>query len=236
MVPHHWAQAASNVIQIAAKGGTAMVSKSRTDSFLSEANQNLFGSQGLLVRLVTSEVLLTTINFPLERAITLPLSANLPLDQQPTFHTRLLQGLRGYVSDTVPTSLPPRRGASNLLDKLSADQVARDIEKIDKKVMKESEKQMKHKKKMHQDTPSPTTAFDTDASPRKHIRSKSLERKMQKLEHDIEKVNMKAEKKLHSGKSSAARIEPERAEDLSPLLKKKEHLLEKEAKMQHVPD
>lgn len=236
MVPHHWAVAASNAMRLAAMGGTAIVSKSRTDTFLSESNRNLFGPRKLRVRLITTEALLVTINFPRERRMILPLDVNLPLTQQPSFHVRLLQGLQGYVSDTTPTNLPARIADVNFLDKLSADQVTRDIKKIDQKLIKESEKQMKHKdKKKNKDThetASPIDGMDTDDIATKHARSRSLEKKMQKVEHDIDKINQSADKKLDAAKVSVAQIEAERAESLVSVLKKKEKLLEKEAKMQ----
>lgn len=46
----------------------------------------------------------------------------------------------------VVTSLPPRT-EQNLLDKWSADQVSRDIRKLEKKALKESQKKNKNKDK-----------------------------------------------------------------------------------------
>lgn len=215
MVPHHWAQLASNAMKLAAMGGTAIVSKSRTDAFLSDANQTLFGPRRLRARLITTVALLATIRFPQEKTVALPLNANVPLDQQPSFHTRLLHGLRGYVSDTVLTSLPPLHGDNNILDKMSAGQVARDMKKIDKKIMKESEKQMKRNNKK-QDTRHAMGGLETDGVDQECIRSKSLERK-------IEKVHKEAKKKMDSGKYPAAQIEEEKTEAVSMLLKKREH-------------
>ncbi|RFU33086.1 hypothetical protein B7463_g3218, partial [Scytalidium lignicola] len=201
MVPHHWAVMAGNAMKLVSMGGTALVSKNRTDSFMSESNQHLFAPRGLRMRLITTDALLATIKFPPERAITLPLDAHIPLDQQPKLHARLLQRLRGYVNDTVPTSLPPV-GADNMLDKWSADQVSRDINKIDKTIMKDSEKRMKHDMKH----------ADSNGAPRVK-RSKSLDRK-------IRKTNKEADKKLDSGRYSPSQVEEEREEALSRLLNK----------------
>lgn len=50
----------------------------------------------------------------------------------------------------VVTSLPPRT-EQNLLDKWSADQVSRDIRKLEKKALKESQKKNKNKDKKNGD-------------------------------------------------------------------------------------
>ncbi|KAK5996301.1 hypothetical protein PT974_03056 [Cladobotryum mycophilum] len=223
MVPHHWAQLTSNVMKLAAMGGTAIVSKSRTDAFLSQVNKDLFGSRGLRVRLVTSAALIASIKFPTEKAMALPLMVDVPLHDQPNFHSRLLQGLQGYVSETIPTTLPPTTENHNVLDQMSASQVARDIRGIDKKLLKQSEKQMKKNKKR--------AGSDKDEanSVSKPERSRSVERKMKKVERNIKKVNKEAAKGLESGKYSAVKVESERSEALMPLEKKMERLLEREA-------
>ncbi|KAL1986152.1 hypothetical protein VTN96DRAFT_6804 [Rasamsonia emersonii] len=152
MVPHHWAQIAATSMQAVAKGGIALVSKSRTETFLSESNRSFFAPRNLRVQLVSTEELLTAVRFPKDRnIIASPLQENVPLEQQPSFHTRLLLGLRDCVSDTVATSLPPRT-ERNLLDKLSADQVSRDIRKVEKKALKESRKEEKKKQNKKQNT------------------------------------------------------------------------------------
>ncbi|KAJ9299592.1 hypothetical protein DTO217A2_8109 [Paecilomyces variotii] len=221
MVPHHWAQLASNVIQLVAKGGTALVSKSRTDAFISQANAGLFGSRGLRVRLVTTEALLVSIGFPPQKLLALRLQPDIPLDQQPHFHDRLLLGLQGYVSHTFPTNLPPPAHADNVLDKLSADQVARDIRAMEKKMQKKDEKSMKKMRKHGSRDLSSTDGFEAETRFR-IPRSKSLERQIKKTEHDIEKINKKASRDLRRGRSPSIRIQAEKAE----LVKRRDELLE----------
>lgn len=52
MVPHHWAQAASLGIGVAAGVGTAAVSYARTKMYLEGVNREFFAPRGLKVRLV----------------------------------------------------------------------------------------------------------------------------------------------------------------------------------------
>lgn len=227
MVPHHWAQATSHIMKLAATGGTAVVSKSRTDAFLAEANRAFFGSRRLRVCLITTDALKASVGFPAEKTIALPLALDVPVDQQPGLHDRLLRGLHGYISDTVPTQLPPTNENNSVLDRLSANQVARDVKGIDKKVMKESEKELKKMKKKSGSNSS--SAGEGDGVDRV-ARSNSLNRKFKKVEEDIKKVNREAAKHLASGKQSSARTEVDRTKALLPLLKKQEDLYTKEAK------
>ncbi|KAL7895085.1 hypothetical protein HDV63DRAFT_412511 [Trichoderma sp. SZMC 28014] len=230
MVPHHWAQLTSNLLKLTAMGGTAIVSKSRTDAFLQEANQQIFGPKGLRVRLITTAALIPSINFPTQKAITLPLALDIPLESQPNFHNRLLQGLKGYVSETEVTRLPSKKEDIGIIDQMSAKQVVRDIEKIDKKMYKDSEKQMK---KMHKnyDPRKPSLEDETSGGTvsRPPVRSRSLERKMRKVEHDIEKVNKKASREMEK-RHSPDRVEDKRQDALLDLEHKRERLLQKEAK------
>lgn len=222
LVPNHWAQLASGVIQLVAKGGTALMSKSRTDSFISQANRDIFGSRGLCVRLVTTEALLVSIGFPPQKVLSLRLQPDIPLEQQPNFHDRLLQGLEGYVSRILPTGIPPPAHAENLLDKMSADQVAREIRSMDRKMQKKDEKSMKKMRKHDTRDLSPASGFDS-ATASTVPRSKSLERQIKKMEHDIEKINKKISKDLRKGRSPSS-FEREGAE----LVRKRNKLLEKE--------
>ena len=63
----------------------------------------------------------------------------------------------------------------------------------------------------------------------KPTRSGSMERKMKKVERDIQNINKKTAKRLESGKRFAAKVEAERAESLMPLEKTIEKLLDQEA-------
>jgi hypothetical protein len=231
MVPHHWAQLTSNLLKLTAMGGTAIVSKSRTDGFMLEANQQIFGPKGLRACLITTAALIPSIKFPPQKAITLPLTLDIPLESQPSFHNRLLQGLNGYVSHTEATRLPSKKEDISVIDQMSAKQVARDIDKIDKQMYKNAEKQMKKLQKGHQpSTPSLGDESSGDTVAKPPIRSRSLDRKMRKVEHDIEKVNKKASRKMKDTKHSSDRVEDKRQDALLSLESKRERLLEKEAK------
>ncbi|KAL7917889.1 hypothetical protein ACQKWADRAFT_331497 [Trichoderma austrokoningii] len=231
MVPHHWAQLTSNLLKLTAMGGTAIVSKSRTDAFLQEANQRIFGPKGLRVCLITTAALVPSIKFPAQKAITLPLASDIPLESQPSFHNRLLQGLKGYVSQTEVTRLPSKKEDISVIDQMSAKQVARDMEKIDKQIFKDTEKRMK-KLQRHQEPWKPSSEGETSGGTVSGppVRSRSLERKMRKVEHDIEKVNEKASRKMRKERHSSGRVEDERQDALLDLENKREKLLEKEAK------
>lgn len=230
MVPHHWAQLTSNLIKLTAMGGTAIVSKSRTDAFLQEANQRIFGPKGLRVRLITTAALIPSIKFPTQKAITLPLALDIPLENQPNFHNRLLQGLRGYVSETEVTRLPSKKEDIGIIDQMSAKQVVRDIEKIDKKMYKDTEKQMKKMQKKHEPwKPSSEDESSGGTVLKPPVRSRSLERKMRKVEHDMDKVNRKASRKMEK-RHSPDRVEDKRQDALLDLEHKRERLLQKEAK------
>lgn len=228
MVPNHWAQLTSNLIKLTVMGGTAIVSKSRTDAFMQDANQRIFGPKGLKACLITTAALIPSIKFPEQKAITLPLALDIPLENQPSFHNRLLQGLKGYVSETEATRLPSKKEDMGFIDQMSAKQVVRDIEKIDKKMYKDTEKQMKKLHKNHEPwKPSleDGTSGDTISNPL--VRSRSLDRKMRKVEHDMEKVNKKASRKMEK-RHSPGRVEDKRQDALLSLESKRERLLEKE--------
>ncbi|KAM0247221.1 hypothetical protein ACHAQJ_009929 [Trichoderma viride] len=231
MVPHHWAQLTSNLLKLTAMGGTAIVSKSRTDAFIQEANQRIFGPKGLRACLITTAALIPSIKFPAQKAITLPLTIDVPLEGQPSFHNRLLQGLTGYVSQTEVTRLPPKKEDISMIDQMSAKQVARDIERIDKQMLKDTEKRMKKLQNDH-DPWKPSLEDETSGGTvsKPPVRSKSLDRKMRKVEHDIEKVNRKASRKTKGTQHSSGRVEDKRQDALLILEHKRERLLEKEAK------
>jgi hypothetical protein len=57
MVPHHWAQAASLGIGVAAGAGTAAVAYARTKRYLEGVNREFFAPRGLTVRLVKDKML-----------------------------------------------------------------------------------------------------------------------------------------------------------------------------------
>lgn len=228
MVPHHWAQLASNILKLTAMGGTAIVSKSRTDAFIQEANQQIFEPKGLKACLITTAALIPSIKFPTQKAITLPLTLDIPLENQPGFHGRLLQGLKGYVSQTEVTHLPPKKEDISMIDQMSAKQVARDIDKIDKKMLKDTEKRMKKLQKNHEPwKPSFEDGASDSTASKPPVRSRSLDRKIRKVEHDIKKVNKEASKKMKEGRHSG-RVEDKRQDALSTLENKRERLLEKE--------
>lgn len=208
LVPYHWAQLASQIMKLTVMGGTAVVSKSRTDSFLNEANKQVFGPKGLRVGLITTDALMLAIGFPRERQLTLPLKASVPLDQQPKFHTRLLEGLRGYVSDTYPTELAPKNTATNKIDKLSAGMVKRNMESIDKKLMKENKKQMEDRYGKDQSR----WADYEDETPGQIRRSRSVEK-------DLYKINKEADKRLR-GRSPVGKVEAERNKEINKVLEK----------------
>lgn len=231
MVPHHWAQLTSNILKLTAMGGTAIISKSRTDAFIQEANQRIFGPKGLRACLITTAALIPSIKFPTQKAITLPLTLDIPLESQPSFHNRLLQGLKGYVSQTEVTRLPSKKEDISVIDQMSAKQVARDIEKIDKQMFKDTEKQVKKLKKNHEPwKPSLEDEASGGTISKPPVRSRSLDRKMRKVEHDIEKVNKKASRKMKEARHSSGRVEDKRQDALLTLENKKERLLEKETK------
>jgi len=57
MVPHHWAQAASFGIGVAAGAGTAAVAYTRTKRYLEGVNKDFFAPRGLKVMLVKDKML-----------------------------------------------------------------------------------------------------------------------------------------------------------------------------------
>lgn len=231
MVPHHWAQLTSNLLKLGAMGGTAIVSKSRTDAFMQEANQRIFGPKGLRACLITTAALIPSIKFPPQKSITLPLALDIPLEIQPSFHNRLLQGLRGYVSHTEATRLPSKKEYISIIDQMSAKQVARDIEKVDKQMFKDTEKRMR-KIQRRQEPWKPSLEGETSGGTVTNtpVRSRSFDRKIRKVEHDIEKVNEKASRKMKKERHSSGQVEDKRQDALLDLENKRERLLEKEAK------
>jgi hypothetical protein len=111
--------------------GSAAVSKTRTAAFLDAANRDLFGPHGLKVELVASKALKESVGMDSGAKVS-TVDDYAPLDVQ----SRRMRALEGYVSQlTFDVPLPNEQ--TNMLERMSAAQVARQVKKSETKELED---------------------------------------------------------------------------------------------------
>jgi hypothetical protein len=169
MVPYHWAQIAGTAVQATSKLGIAIVSKSRTDIYLKEANEKIFNPKGLKLSIASMDAMRATLRIPETQPILTPLTPE--MIQMRTVHRNLL-AVRPYNAE-LELDVPKSAEQTTMLAKLSAKQVEREVEENQKRALKEREK---------------AASKDADREDKK-------ERRAKKKEHEEEKRRQKRERK-----------------------------------------
>lgn len=146
MVPHHWAVLAGHGISISAKVGMVALSKGQTEHFLDQMNADYFGPRRLKVLICTADALRHKIGMPANARVVETRQPGLMPGNPQSVQQWRMHALRGYVGEIRETALPLTAQESTL-SKLSSKQVARDVAKLEVKMVKESEKAAKKQTK-----------------------------------------------------------------------------------------
>lgn len=133
MVPHHWPKLAGAGIQTIAQLGTAVVSKSRTDIYVKEANEKIFMPRGLNVCIASSKSMRTILRIPETQSVIAPRT---PETMEMSMLERELLAVRPY-NAILYLFLPEPAEQTTLLAKLSARQVLAQAKKNKKTAVKE---------------------------------------------------------------------------------------------------
>lgn len=147
MVPHHIPALIGGSLQATAKIAGAATSKTRVAKCLKTANEEVFGPRGLKVEIVDTETLKRKLGIEGGK----PLLGD--LDEQGleiSVRDRRLQALQPYIAG-LDFNVPEPARQENVIDRLSASQLKRQMAKSEEKAMearrKENEKKEKKAKK-----------------------------------------------------------------------------------------
>lgn len=102
---------------------------------MKKVNEDFFAPRGLKLELVTSAVLKMTIGFDLNAPFVCELSESGGLGLQ----ERRLRALEGHLT-SLTFNVPPPSCQTNALERLSAEQVKRQLDKSEKKAIEKREK------------------------------------------------------------------------------------------------
>ncbi|KAK0758682.1 hypothetical protein N5P37_009081 [Trichoderma harzianum] len=202
-VPHHWAQAASFGIGMAAGVGTAAVTRIRTQRFLEAVNRDYFGPRGLKVSICKGHDLAPRIGLG-------QLLPEIP-DRQ----------MQSIAANIAPLSLdvPPPSEQRNIIDRLSAKQVESQIKKSEKSNRKELLKLREKDSKMARRSQGHSGGDSSDSS---------WEDEQRELDEKMQKIQRKADEKLaDASPRQASRIEERRAKEMRKI-EREQRKLDKE--------
>ncbi|KAL7931208.1 hypothetical protein V8C35DRAFT_329736 [Trichoderma chlorosporum] len=205
-VPHHWAQAASFGIGMAAGVGTAAVTRIRTQRFLEAVNRDYFGPRGLKVSICKGHDLAPRIGF----------GQLLPeiLDRQ----------MQSIATNIAPLSVdvPPPSEQRNVIDRLSARQIESQIKRNEKKNREKLQKLREKDSKTSRKSPAHMGHSGSESS------NSSWEDEQRELDEKIRKIQRKADEKLvDASPRQASRIEEKRAKEMRKI-EREQRKLDKE--------
>ncbi|KAF5869323.1 uncharacterized protein Bfra_011130 [Botrytis fragariae] len=135
-ISYHWAQLTESGVQIPTHLGSAAVTKSRTDTYMQNANAKLFAPRGLKASIATMEAMAAVLQLPPD---TLRLVA---VTDETTFAAvleRRMSAVRPYVMETT-LDVPPPAAQTNEMAQMSAAQVERQIFRNDNRARREGDK------------------------------------------------------------------------------------------------
>ncbi|KAF7918959.1 hypothetical protein BELL_0262g00010 [Botrytis elliptica] len=135
-ISYHWAQLTESGVQIPTHLGSAAVTKSRTDTYIQNANAKLFAPRGLKASIATMEAMAAVLQLPPDtlRSIT--------VTDENTYATvleRRMSAVRPYVMETT-LDVPPPAAQMNEMAQMSAAQVERQIFRNDNRAQREENK------------------------------------------------------------------------------------------------
>jgi len=147
MVPHHIPALVGSSLQATAKIANAVTSKTRVAGLLKTANEEIFAPQGLKVEILDTEKLKQKLGIDPSKPLLNDIEEK---DMQVSVRDRRLQALEPHVAPLV-FDVPVQARQTNAIDRLSAQQLQRQMAKAEEKAMearmKEHEKAYKKAKK-----------------------------------------------------------------------------------------
>lgn len=152
MVPHHIPALVGSSLQATAKVANAVTSKTRVAGLLKTANEEIFAPEGLKVEILDTEKLKHKLGIDASK----PLLSDLEdKDMQVSVRDRRVQALSPHISPLV-FDVPVPTKQTNAIDRLSAQQLQRQMAKTEEKAMearrKEHEKAYKKAKRENRKT------------------------------------------------------------------------------------
>jgi len=147
MVPHHIPALVGSSLQATAKIANAVTSKTRVAALLKTANEEIFAPRGLKVEILDTEKLKQKLGIDASKPLLNDLEDK---DMQVSVRDRRLQALSPHIAPLIFDVPVPARQA-NAIDRLSAQQLQRQMASAEEKAMeeriKEHEKANKKTKK-----------------------------------------------------------------------------------------
>lgn len=207
--PHHWAQAASFGIGMAAGVGTAAVTRIRTQRFLEAVNRDYFGPRGLKVSICKGHDLAPRIGLgQLYRPMDLRSQCISIRDRQ----------MQSIAANIAPLSLdvPPPSEQRNIIDRMSAKQIESQIKRSEKSNRKELLKLREKDSKMARRSQGHSGGDSSDSS---------WEDEQRELDEKMQKIQRKADEKLaDASPRQASRIEERRAKEMRKIEREQKKL------------
>ena len=152
MVPHHIPALVGSSLQATAKIANAVTSKTRVAALLKTANEEIFAPQRLKVEILDTEKLKQRLGIDPGKPLLSDLEDE---DMQVSVRDRRLQALKPRIAPLI-FDVPVQARQTNAIDRLSAQQLQRQMAKAEEKVtearMKEHEKADKKATKEHRKT------------------------------------------------------------------------------------
>ncbi|ESZ97137.1 hypothetical protein SBOR_2495 [Sclerotinia borealis F-4128] len=217
MVPHHWAQLAGTGVQVIAKLGTVVVSKSRTDTYMQHVNARFFAPRGLKASITSMEAMAAVLGLPVNTSVLAPVTDG---NMGATVLERRMEGIRPYVMETT-FEVPPPAPQTTTLAKMSATQVKKQIVKNDEKARKERVKQLEKMNK-------------SDEKNNNDKRESKTQRKAEKEEKEMRKLNFEVEEMQREMEALKIRESNKRVQKTERKLERDMKKLEKEkGKLEH---
>ncbi|KKP03994.1 hypothetical protein THAR02_03909 [Trichoderma harzianum] len=211
-VPHHWAQAASFGIGMAAGVGTAAVTRIRTQRFLEAVNRDYFGPRGLKVSICKGHDLAPRIGLG-QLLPEIP-----PMDLRSQCISIRDRQMQSIAPNIAPLSLdvPPPSEQRNIIDRMSAKQVESQIKRSEKSNRKELLKLREKDSKMARRSQGHSGGDSSDSS---------WEDEQRELDEKIQKIQRKADEKLaDASPRQASRIEERRAKEMRKIEREQKKL------------
>ncbi|TEY36304.1 hypothetical protein BOTCAL_0560g00040 [Botryotinia calthae] len=135
-ISYHWAQLTESGVQVPTHLGSVAVNKSRTDTYMQNANAKLFAPRGLKASITTMEAMAAVLQLPPD------ILSLVTVTDENTYAgvlERRMGAVRPYVMETT-LDVPPPDSQTNEMAQMSAAQVERQISRNDHRARKEGDK------------------------------------------------------------------------------------------------
>ncbi|TGO34981.1 hypothetical protein BHYA_0174g00040 [Botrytis hyacinthi] len=135
-ISYHWAQLTESGVQIPTHLGSAAVTKSRTDTYMQNANVKLFAPRGLKASIATMEAMAAVSQLPPDTLRSITVTDE---NTTATVLERRMSAVRPYVMETT-LDVPPPAAQTSEMAQMSAAQVERQIFRNDNRARREGDK------------------------------------------------------------------------------------------------